>query len=130
MCSSDLVLRLYEKQDYNPWDIYHSDQAIHEVLIQLINGTLSPNETDLFIEIYESLLNRSGNDLSDPYFILKDLPSYHEAQARVAKAYLDTNGWNTKAILNTACSGKFSSDRTIHQYATEIWDLKSLTRKN
>lgn len=123
------VLKLYETQEYNPWDIYHHDAAIHQVLIQLINGTLSPLDNNLFVEIYESLLNRSGNDLADPYFILKDLPSYHAIQKQIDATYQNTELWHTKAILNTASSGKFSSDRTITQYAEEIWDLRSLLSK-
>lgn len=123
------VLKLYETQEYNPWDIYHHDAAIHQVLIQLINGTLSPLDNSLFVEIYESLLNRSGNDLADPYFILKDLPSYHAIQKQIDATYQNTELWHTKAILNTASSGKFSSDRTITQYAEEIWDLRSLLSK-
>lgn len=123
------VLRLYETQEYNPWDIYNQDMRIHQVLIQLINGTISPNDHHLFIEIYESLLNRSGNDLSDPYFILKDLPDYHAIQGKIDTAYLDQDSWATKAILNVASSGKFSSDRTISQYADEIWKLNRLLTK-
>lgn len=124
------VLKLYETQDYNPWDIYHNDMAIHQVLLQLINGTLCPLDPHLFVEIYESLLNRSGNDLSDPYFILKDLSSYHAIQREIDKVYLNADIWHQKAILNTASSGKFSSDRTITQYANDIWDLKPLYLKH
>lgn len=125
--TAEEVLRLYETQEYNPWDIYHNDMAIREVLLQLINGTLCPTDTNLFVELYESLLNRSGNDLSDPYLILKDLSSYHAIQKDIDRAYLDADSWHTKAILNTASSGKFSADRTILQYANEIWHLQSLT---
>ena len=120
------VLNLYKSGNYNPWDIYHNDDAINRILKSLINGTIDPKNPDLFVEIYESLINRAGDNLSDPYFILKDLRPYHEAQKLIDKAYLDKESWNKKAIINTACSGKFSSDRTIHQYATEIWNLDSL----
>ena len=123
------VLSLYESGTYNPWDIYHHDEVINKVLKQLINGTIIHPAPDLFMELYESLLNRAGDNLADPYFILKDLRPYHSAQAQVAKAYLDQKNWNKMAIINTACSGKFSSDRTIKQYADEIWGISPLKLK-
>ena len=126
--SSQEVLDFYQSRSYNPWDIYNTDPAIHRVLTQLINGTICPREPHLFVEIYESLLNRSGNDLADPYFILKDLSSYHHMQRLIDVAYRDTTSWAQKAILNVAHSGKFSSDRTIEQYAHEIWHLEHLIR--
>ncbi len=123
------VLSLYASGQYNPWDIYNSDEAIHTVLKSLINGMLCPSNPHLFTELYESLLNRAGDNLADPYFILKDLRSYYEVQKEVEKAYRDPISWNQKAIINTACSGKFSSDRTIKEYATEIWGLTPLLDK-
>lgn len=123
------VLSLYASGQYNPWDIYNSDEAIHTVLKSLINGMLCPSNPHLFTELYESLLNRAGDNLADPYFILKDLRSYYEIQKEVEKAYRDPISWNQKAIINTACSGKFSSDRTIKEYATEIWGLTPLLDK-
>lgn len=123
------VLSLYASGQYNPWDIYNSDEAIHTVLKSLINGMLCPSNPHLFTELYESLLNRAGDNLADPYFILKDLRSYYEIQKEVEKAYRDSISWTQKAIINTACSGKFSSDRTIKEYATEIWGLTPLLDK-
>ncbi len=120
------VLNLYQSGEYNPWDIYNNDAAIHSVLKLLINGALSPKDPSLFVELYESLLNRAGDNLADPYFILKDLRSYYDAQKQIEATYLDQNLWTKKAIINTACSGKFSSDRTIKQYAEQIWGLKPL----
>ncbi len=120
------VLGLYQSGTYNPWDIYNNDQAIHRILKQLINGTIEPSMPDLFRELYESLLNRAGDNLADPYFILKDLRAYHDTQKRIDTAYIDKDAWTKMAIINTACSGKFSSDRTISQYATEIWGLDQL----
>jgi len=120
------VLGLYKSGAYNPWDIYNTDPDIHRILKQLINGTIEQAIPDLFSELYESLLNRAGDNLADPYFILKDLRGYHDAQKKIDKAYLDKDAWTRMAIMNTACSGKFSSDRTILQYATEIWDLNKL----
>lgn len=122
----DEVLSLYQSNTYNPWDIYNNDQDIHKILKQLINGTLEPSTPHLFRELYESLLNRAGDNLADPYFILKDLRSYHETQKRIDTAYMDKDAWTKMAIINTACSGKFSSDRTILQYAKEIWNLEKL----
>ena len=120
------VLSLYASGQYNPWDIYNEDEEIRTILKQLINGTLCHHDHNLFAELYESLLNRAGDNLADPYFILKDLRSYYNIQREVSTAYLDEKSWNQKAIINTACSGKFSSDRTIKQYATEIWGITPL----
>lgn len=120
------VLHIYESGDYNPWDIYNTNIPIHRLLMQLIGGALSPEDSNLFVELYESLLNRSGNTMSDPYLILKDLIPYSSAQKEIASAYLDTTRWAKMSILNTASSGKFSSDRTIEEYAKNIWNLKSL----
>lgn len=91
--------------------------------MQLINGTYSPNDTELFRSLYNSLLNTQSTNKADTYFILKDFKSYAEAQRRVEAAYRDEQGWAKKAILNVACSGKFTSDRTIQQYVDEIWHL-------
>ncbi len=120
------VLSLSASHSYNPWDIYHHDNEIRSMLHMLINGSLSSNNHNLFSELYESLLNRAGDNLCDPYFILKDLRSYYLAQKEVEKAYLDSFSWNQKAVINTSCSGKFSSDRTIKQYAEEIWGINPL----
>lgn len=125
------VLSLYTSGTYNPWDIYNTDEAIRMVLRDLINGHLNRSDYNCFTEIYESLLNRAGDNVADPYFILKDLRGYYNVQKEVEKAYLDQTTWNQKALINTACSGKFSSDRTIKEYATEIWGLTPLcTRKS
>lgn len=120
------VFSLYSSASYNPWDIYNHDEGINRILKQLINGTLEPSAPGLFNELYESLLNRAGDNLADPYFILKDLRSYHETQARIDAAYLDQENWTKMAIINTARSGKFSSDRTINQYAKDIWNIQPL----
>lgn len=124
------VLSLYASRQYNPWDIYNSDEDIRTILKQLINGTLCHSDYNMFSELYESLLNRAGDNLADPYFILKDLRSYYNIQKEVEKTYRDQKAWNEKAIINTACAGKFSSDRTINEYAREIWGLTPLYKKN
>lgn len=114
----------YEKNGgYNPWDIYNMDQNVREVLIQLINGAYAPDDPDRFRPLYDSLLQK------DQYFILKDFESYAEAQRKVDEAYRNEKEWARKAMLNTACSGKFTSDRTIEQYAKELWHLKKVEVK-
>lgn len=121
--SSDEVIAYEQNGQYNPKDIYNSDQEIRAILTQLINGFYSPENPELFREVYNSLLEHNGGERADQYFILKDFRSYEEAQKRVDAAYKDQAGWAKSAILNTAYSGKFSSDRTIEEYATEIWKL-------
>ena len=93
------------------------------MLTQLVDGTYSPDNPELFREIYNSLLERNGGEPADQYFILKDFRSYEAAQKRVEEAYRDEEGWARKAMLNTAKCGKFSSDRTIEEYVEDIWHL-------
>ena len=92
--------------------------------MQLINGEFAPNDPEMFRDIYDSLLNTKSSDRADTYFILADFKAYAEAQKRVEEAYRDESRWAKMAMLNTACSGKFTSDRTIQQYVDEIWHLK------
>lgn len=125
--SSEEVIRYENQGGYNPRDIYNSDQDIRTVLTQLVNGFYSPEDTEMFREIYNSLLDSNGYERADQYFILKDFRSYAEAQKRVEEAYKDEQGWARKAILNVANVGKFSSDRTIEEYAKEIWNLEKVT---
>ena len=125
--SSDEVINYEQNGGYNPMDIFNSDQDIRHVLMQLINGYYSPQDPELFRDIYDSLLNTKSSDRADTYFILKDFRSYAEAHKRVEEAYRDEKGWAKKAIWNTACSGKFSSDRTIQQYVDDIWHLDKMT---
>lgn len=121
---SDEVLKLQHEGSYDPWQLYNNNQAIRKVLTQLINGFYSPEDPDLFRSIYDSLLNRNGSEPADQYFILKDFPAYAEAQKKVDVAYRNQSKWAKMVMLNTANCGKFSSDRTIEEYATEIWNLK------
>ena len=125
--SSDEVINYEQNGGYNPMDIFNSDQDIRQVLMQLINGSYARQDPELFREIYDSLLNTKSSDRADTYFILKDFRSYAEAHRRIEEAYRDEKGWAKKAILNTACSGKFSSDRTIQEYVDDIWHLDKMT---
>ena len=127
--SSDEVINYENNGGYDPNVIYNTDEEIRQVLMQLINGTFS-NDTELFRDLYDSLLNTKNTDRADRYFILADFRSYADAQKRVEAAYKDEKGWAKKALLNTACSGKFTSDRTIQEYVDDIWHLdKVIVRK-
>jgi starch phosphorylase len=121
--SADEVIAHEKNRDYNPMDIFNSDMEIRKVLTQLINGFYSANDSELFRDLYNSLLNTQSTQYADTYFVLADFRSYAEAQQRVMKAYMDEAGWAKKAILNVANVGKFSSDRTIQEYVDDIWHL-------
>ncbi len=120
--SSDEVINYENNGGYDPNVIYNTDEEIRQVLMQLINGTFS-SDTELFRDLYDSLLNTKNTDRADRYFILADFRSYADAQRRVEEAYRDEKGWAKKALLNTAHSGKFTSDRTIQEYVDDIWHL-------
>ena len=102
--------------------IYNTDDEIRQVLTELVNGTFS-SDTELFRDLYNSLLNQNGGERADQYFILADFRSYAAAQKKVEEAYKDEKGWARMAMLNTACAGKFTSDRTIQEYVDDIWHL-------
>ena len=125
--SSDEVINYENHGGYDPMYYFNTDSDIRNVLMQLINGTYSNGDFNMFREIYDSLLNTNCSDRADTYFILADFKSYAEAHRKVEAAYRDEKGWAKKALLNTACSGKFSSDRTIQQYVDEIWHLDKVT---
>ena len=121
--SSQEVIEHEQRRDYDPMQIFNNDQDIRQVLMQLINGMYSKNDSELFRPLYNSLLNTKETQFADTYFILKDFRSYVEAQERVEKAYRDEKGWAKMAMLNVAHSGKFTSDRTIQEYVDDIWHL-------
>ena len=125
--SSDEVIAHERNRDYDPMQIFNTDQDIRKVLMQLINGFYSPNDPELFRDLYNSLLNTQCTQFADTYFILKDFRSYADAQKRVMEAYKDEEGWAKSAILNIAHAGKFSSDRTIQEYVDDIWHLDKIT---
>ena len=124
--SADEVINYENNGGYNPEEIFNTDQDVRRVLMQLINGYYSPQDPELFRDIYNSLLNTKNSAKADTYFILKDFRSYAEAQKRVEAAYRDENWWARAAMLNTASAGKFSSDRTIEEYVRDIWHLEKI----
>ncbi len=126
--SSDEVINYENHGGYDPMQIFNSDPDIRKVLMQLINGTYD-SDTELFRPLYNSLLNTQSTAKADTYFILKDFKSYAEAQKKVEEAYKNESAWARSAILNVACSGKFTSDRTIQQYVDEIWHLDKVVLK-
>ena len=121
--SADEVMKYEREGGYNPMDIYNNNQGVRTVLTQLINGFYSPDDPERFRELYDALTKE------DVYFILKDFDSYADAHRRVDAAYRDEAAWAKSAMLNTACAGKFSSDRTIQEYVDDIWHLKKVTVK-
>ena len=125
--SAQEVINYEQNGGYYPMDIFNNDPEIRRVLMQLVNGYYSPKNPELFREIYDSLLNTNSSDRADTYFILKDFRSYAEAQEKVDKAYRDRAWWTKAAMLNVACSGKFTSDRTIQEYVDDIWHLDKIT---
>ena len=125
--SSDEVIQYENFGGYNPMEIFNNDPDVRKVLMQLINGTFAPDDSERFRTLYNSLLNTQSTAKADTYFILKDFKSYAEAQKKVEAAYKNESGWARSAILNVACSGKFTSDRTIQQYVDEIWHLDKVT---
>lgn len=121
--SSDEVINYENNGGYDPTEIFNNDPDVRRVLMQLINGTFASGDPDRFRTLYNSLLNTLSTSKADTYFILKDFKSYAEAQKKVEAAYRNEKGWARSAILNVACSGKFTSDRTIQEYVDEIWHL-------
>ena len=114
---ADTVADLYREGTYSPMSIYESNAEIRRAMTQIIDGTLFPDMPAMVQDIYHNLL------FSDPYFVLKDFGSYSMAQRRVENDYNNKTKWQHMAITNTACSGIFSSDRTIREYNDKIWHL-------
>ena len=125
--SSQEVINYENYGGYNPAEIYHNDRELKRVVDQLVDGTFAGGDTEMYRDLYNSLLNTHSSDRADTYFILKDFRSYAEAQKQVEEAYLDVDRWAKMAMLNTAGCGKFTSDRTIQQYVDEIWHLDTVT---
>ena len=125
--SSDEVIHFENYGGYNPVDIYNNDWEVRRVVDQLVDGTYSYGDHEMYRDLYDSLLNTNSSDRADTYFILKDFRSYAQAQENVEKAYRDKDSWAKMALLNTASCGKFTSDRTIQEYVDEIWKLDKVT---
>ena len=125
--SSDEVINYENNGGYNPMDIYNSDADIRRVVNQLVDGTYSQGDKEMYRDLYNSLLTAQGGSKADTYFILKDFRSYADAQKKVEEAYRDKDRWAKMALLNTASCGKFSSDRTIQEYVDDIWHLDKVT---
>ena len=124
--SSDEVIRYENEGGYDPMEIFNNDQAVREILTELINGKYSPEDPEMFRDIYNSLLSNQGGRRADTYFILKDFRSYAEAQKQIDARYKNSAGWAKSVMLNVANAGKFSSDRTIEEYVSDIWKLKKV----
>ena len=124
--SSDEVINYENNGGYNPQEIYFNDWDLKRVIDQLMDGTYSNGDREMFKDIYNSLLTGQGAPRPDTYFILKDFRSYADAQKRVEEAYRDTDRWAKMAILNVASCGKFTSDRTIQDYVDDIWKLEKV----
>ena len=125
--SSDEVINYENNGGYNPMDIYNSDADIRRVVNQLVDGTYSQGDKEMYRDLYNSLLTVQGGSKADTYFILKDFRSYADTQKKVEEAYHDKDRWAKMALLNTASCGKFSSDRTIQEYVDDIWHLDKVT---
>jgi len=119
--SADQVMEYEKNGNYNPRDVYNNNQDVRQVLTQLVNGFYSPENPELFRALYDALLEK------DTYFTLLDFDSYKEAHNRIDAAYRDEEHWARTAMLQTASAGKFSSDRTIEEYAKEMWHLEKVT---
>ena len=125
--SSDEVINFENHGGYDPYEIYNNDPEVRRVVEQLVDGTYSHGDSEMYRDLYNSLLKPIGGNRADMYFILKDFRSYAEAHTRVEAAYRDRDRWAKMALLNTACCGKFSSDRTIQEYVDDIWHLDAVT---
>ena len=125
--SSDEVIAYENNGGYNPVDVYLNDWELKRVVDQLVDGTYANGDTELYRDLYNSLLNTYSSSKADTYFILKDFRSYAEAQKRVEEAYRDQDKWAKMALLQTASCGKFTSDRTIQEYVDDIWKLEKVT---
>ena len=119
--SAEQVMEYEKNGNYNPRDVYNNNQDVRQVLTQLVNGFYSPENPELFRALYDELLEK------DTYFTLLDFDSYKEAHNRIDAAYRDEQHWARTAMLQTASAGKFSSDRTIEEYAKEMWHLEKVT---
>ena len=122
--SAQEVENYQEHGGYNPFDEYNNVEGLKKVIDQLGDGTYNDNHTGIFKELQNSLLYGVDGSRPDVYFLLKDFASYREAQDRLQNQFKDRREWTRKALKNIANAGKFSSDRTIAEYAKEIWNIE------
>ena len=127
--SSDEIISHEKYRDYHAIDIYNSDPEIRTILNQLVDGTYSANDKELFRELYNSLLNANAGQMADRYFILGDFRSYAYTHQRINAFYKDRDAWTKSSLLNIARCGKFSSDRTIEEYVQDIWHLDRIVKE-
>ncbi|MBQ6175328.1 MAG: glycogen/starch/alpha-glucan phosphorylase [Clostridia bacterium] len=125
---ADTVRNMYKENNYNPMTIFETNQEIRQAMTQMIDGTLFPDNTGVLQDLYHSLLLGGNGAMADSYFVLKDFGSYSMAQRRLVADYADFDKWQKMAVINTAMSGVFSSDRTIREYNDWIWHLEPLKR--
>ncbi len=121
--SAQEVIDFEHNSQYRPREIYENDLRVRRVVDQLVDGSYTNEDPNLFRELYDMLLNK------DEYFILKDFASYADAQRRIDEKYRDRRAWNKSALINIASAGKFSSDRTIEEYVDDIWHLTKVKVK-
>ena len=126
---SNTVRDMYREHTYNPMNIYETNHEIRQAMTQMIDGTLMPNNPAALQDLYHSLLLGSWGSMGDSYFVLKDFGSYTMAQKRLNADYADQAKWQKMAVINTAMSGIFSSDRTIREYNDQIWHLTPMGQK-
>lgn len=126
---SDTVLDMYRERNYNPMTIFETNQELRLAMTQMIDGTVLPDAPSALQDLYHSLLIGDWGNMADPFFVLKDFGSYSMAQRRIDADYADRDKWNRMAVINTAMSGVFCSDRTIREYNDTIWHLDPLKRK-
>ena len=123
---ADTVRDMYRENNYNPMMIFETNHEVREAMTQMIDGTLTPDNPGVLQDLYHSLLLGGWGSMGDSYFVLKDFGSYSQWQKRVNKDYGDQDKWQRMAVINTAMSGIFSSDRTITEYNDNIWHLKKM----
>ena len=126
---SDTVLDMYRERNYNPMTIFETNQELRLAMTEMIDGTVLPDAPSALQDLYHSLLIGDWGNMADPFFVLKDFGSYSMAQRRIDADYADRDKWNRMAVINTAMSGVFCSDRTIREYNDTIWHLDPLKRK-
>ena len=118
--STPEVNKIHSENSHKPWDYYNSDQRIKRIVDAISSNMFCPDEPGIFKPIFKNIM------FSDYYLLLADIGSYIDVKQKIVKDYENKSVWAEKAIMNVARSGKFSSDRTINEYAKDIWDVKPI----